>query len=146
MRIRVCTECGPSYSASLEPVNAPRSRQSPDGADAGAAGRPEGEAAARAKRWTRAEYDRLIDRARSAPRSLATGRADKGSLYARADLADYWIVNLVDHVLGVHREPAVDARAPYGWRYPSLATLRPDETATPLAAPGAPTPVSDLIP
>ena len=78
--------------------------------------------------------------------SLAADRREKGSLYARAGLADYWIVDLIDHVLEVHREPAVDSQAPYGWRYASLATLRPGETATPLAAPGAPIPVSDLIP
>ncbi|HEY7654371.1 MAG TPA: hypothetical protein VIG07_16270 [Methylomirabilota bacterium] len=49
------------------------------------------------KRWTRVEYDRLIE---------------KGSPYARAGLADYWIVNLVDRVLEVYREPAADAGAP----------------------------------
>lgn len=31
--------------------------------------------------------------------SLGLDRGDKGSLYARAGLADYWIANLVDHVL-----------------------------------------------
>src|SRR5262245_40105917 len=36
--------------------------------------------------------------------SLALDREHKGSLYARAALADYWIVNLLDQVLEVYRE------------------------------------------
>jgi len=35
--------------------------------------------------------------------SLAFDRVHKGSLYARAEIQDYWIVNLVDRVLEVHR-------------------------------------------
>ena len=49
---------------------------------------------------------------------LALDRAHKGSLYARARLPEYWIVNLVDLVLEVHREPEPDAGAPYSWAYP----------------------------
>jgi hypothetical protein len=30
---------------------------------------------------------------------------------------DYWIVNLVERVLEVYREPVTDAASPYGWRY-----------------------------
>ena len=78
--------------------------------------------------------------------SLAVDRGDKASLYARAGLADYWIVNLVDHVLEVHRDPAADPRAPYGWRYGSILTLRPGDTVIPLAAPAAAIPVVDLVP
>src|SRR5262249_44000778 len=50
---------------------------------------------------------------------LALDRAHKSSLYARAGLADYWVVNLVDHVVEVYREPERDPRAPFGWRYRS---------------------------
>ena len=39
---------------------------------------------------------------------LARGR--KAAAYARAQIADYWIVNLVDRVLEVHREPARPGR------------------------------------
>src|SRR5215510_3090877 len=35
--------------------------------------------------------------------SLALDREHKGSLYARAGLVDYWIVNLIDGVVEVHR-------------------------------------------
>src|SRR3972149_2531438 len=49
--------------------------------------------------------------------SLRRDREDKGSLYARAGIADYWIVNLVDRVLEVVREPGPEPAAPFGWRY-----------------------------
>jgi len=53
--------------------------------------------------------------------SLAFDREHKGSLYARARLDDYWIVNLVDRVAEIYRRPV-------------------------LAAPGARILVSDLLP
>jgi Uma2 family endonuclease len=78
--------------------------------------------------------------------SLGLDRGEKGGLYARAGLADYWIVNLVDHVLEVYRGPAADAGAPHGWRYASAVTLRAGDEVTPLAAPHFPIPVVDLVP
>ncbi len=50
--------------------------------------------------------------------SLAFDRDQKGSLYARARVADYWIVNLVDRVLEIYRDPGPDRTAAYGWRIP----------------------------
>jgi Uma2 family endonuclease len=78
--------------------------------------------------------------------SLALDRGEKASLYARAGVADYWIVNLVDHVLEVYREPVADPDAAYGWRYGSIASLRRGDSVTPVARPGAAIPVSDLLP
>jgi Uma2 family endonuclease len=78
--------------------------------------------------------------------SLAVDRGEKASLYARAGLADYWIVNLVDHALEVYRDPAPDTLAPYGWRYASVVTLRAGDTVTPIAAPASSIPVADLVP
>jgi len=73
-------------------------------------------------------------------------RRDKGSLYARAGLGDYWVVNLVDRVLEVYRRPLADPAAPYGWRYAEVQTLSPGETLSRLAAPRARIPVADLLP
>ena len=81
-----------------------------------------------------------------AERSLAFDREDKGSLYARARLEDYWIVNLVDRALEVHREPAPDASARYGWRYRSVTVLTPPATIAALAFPSSPIAVADLFP
>ena len=47
----------------------------------------------------------------------------KASAYARARLADYWIVNLVDRVLEVHREPARPGPARRHWGYAAITTL-----------------------
>ena len=41
--------------------------------------------------------------------SLVLDRAHKGSLYARAGLVDYWIVNLPERRLEVYRDPELDA-------------------------------------
>jgi len=52
-------------------------------------------------------------------------------LYARAQLEDYWVVNLVDRTLEVYRQPVADASAPFG---------------APLAAPTPRVLVRDLLP
>jgi Uma2 family endonuclease len=77
---------------------------------------------------------------------LAFDRRRKASLYARAGIADYWVVNLVDRVLEVYREPVAAPAAPYGFRYRSVTRLGPTATVTPLAAPSAAIPVADLLP
>jgi Uma2 family endonuclease len=78
--------------------------------------------------------------------SLSLDRDHKGSLYARAHLDDYWIVNLVDRVLEVYRQPAADATAAFGWMYASKQVLAPDASVAPLAAPGSAVRVADLLP
>lgn len=78
--------------------------------------------------------------------SLALDRHHKGSLYARAGLADYWIVNLVDRLLEVCREPSLDQAAPFGWRYRSVEVLGREASCYPLARPSASIRVADLLP
>jgi Uma2 family endonuclease len=78
--------------------------------------------------------------------SLAFDRAEKGSLYARSGIADYWILNLPDQVLEVYREPAAAPHAPYGHRYGATITLAPRDTVSPLAAPTAAILVAGLLP
>ena len=78
--------------------------------------------------------------------SLEFDRRSKGSLYARAAVPDYWIVNLVDRVLEVYRDPGPDTSAAFGWRYRSVTRLAPPATVAPLALPGASLPVADLLP
>ena len=77
--------------------------------------------------------------------SLAFDRGRKASLYARAGLADYWIVNLVDRVLEVYREPVRDLGAEFGWRYQSVAICGFDAAISPLALPNAVVRVADVI-
>ncbi|MBI2563812.1 MAG: Uma2 family endonuclease [candidate division NC10 bacterium] len=78
--------------------------------------------------------------------SVNFDREHKASLYARAGRPEYWIVNLVDRVLEVRREPAPSPSAPYGWDYSTVEVLRPGDSVSPLAAPAAQIAVSDLLP
>jgi Uma2 family endonuclease len=78
--------------------------------------------------------------------SLGMDRRHKGSLYARAGLDDYWVVNLIDRVLEIYRKPVRDPEAPFGWRYAHREVLDPSMRATPLAAPNAMIHVADLLP
>jgi Uma2 family endonuclease len=78
--------------------------------------------------------------------SYRIDREYKASLYARAGIAEYWIVDVVQNDLEVHREPEVSPEARYGWRYRRVETLRPPAAVTPLAAPGRAVAVADLLP
>jgi Uma2 family endonuclease len=78
--------------------------------------------------------------------SLTLDREHKGSLYARAGFGDYWIVNLIDRVLEVYREPGPDQAAPLGSRYRSVTVLGQQATVSPLALPGSHIRVADLFP
>jgi Uma2 family endonuclease len=78
--------------------------------------------------------------------SLRLARGRKAAVYARARITDYWIVNLVDRVLEVHREPARPGPARRSWGYASIETLRAEASITPLAAPDAVITVADLLP
>ena len=77
---------------------------------------------------------------------LAFDRAHKGGLYARAGIADYWIVNLPDRRIEIYREPVADSAAPFGWRYGRAIALGPDDRVSPLAAPATEIAVADLLP
>ena len=78
--------------------------------------------------------------------SLSFDREHKGSLYARAGIQDYWIVNLVDHVLEVYRDPGPDPLAAHGWRYRSVTTLAQSAVVVPSAFPDGRIAVADLLP
>ena len=82
----------------------------------------------------------------AAETSLAVDRSFKAGLYARADITDYWIVNLVDRVVEVYREPVASESAPHGWRYASVVIARDTDTISPLAAPYARVAVASLLP
>jgi Uma2 family endonuclease len=77
---------------------------------------------------------------------LGMARGRKAAAYARARISDYWIVNLIDRVLEVHREPMRPGPARRHWGYAAIETLGTDATITPLAAPSASIRVADLLP
>jgi len=78
--------------------------------------------------------------------SLDFDRTRKGSLYARAGIPDYWIVNLPERVLETYRGAEADAAAVFGWRYALVARLTPPATIAPLAFPAARLAVADVLP
>jgi Uma2 family endonuclease len=78
--------------------------------------------------------------------SLGFDRRQKGSLYARAGIMDYWIVNLVDRVVEVYREPRLDPSAAQGWSYRAVTRLTPPAPVTPAAFPAIRVAVADLLP
>lgn len=67
--------------------------------------------------------------------TLAYDRQWKGSLYARAGILDYWIINLKKRQLEVHRDPVPDRSQPLGYRYSRVTTLTKKDFVTPLALP-----------
>jgi Uma2 family endonuclease len=73
-------------------------------------------------------------------------RDPKASLYASANVADYWIVNLVQRQLEVYRDPVADITQMFGFRYNSRAILDPPDKVSPLAVPQASITVADLLP
>ena len=78
--------------------------------------------------------------------SLSFDRDAKGSLYARAGIPDYWIVDVIGRVLEVCRDPGTDLTAPYGWRYRSVTRMSPPEIVALIAVPPARVPVASLLP
>ena len=70
----------------------------------------------------------------------------KASLYARAGVPEYWLVDVVLETVEVHRTPEASSDAIHGWRYARSDTLRPPATITPMIAPQAAIPVANLLP
>ena len=71
--------------------------------------------------------------------SLRFDREDKARLYAKGEIPEYWIVNLVNDVLEIHRVPKDGT-------YQDRIVLTPTDTVSPLAFPDLEIVVSDLLP
>ena len=75
--------------------------------------------------------------------TLRKDRTKKRDNYARAGIADYWIINLVNRRLEVYRDPAPMNG---GFGYKTLLTLFDGDTIAPLLAPNVPVAAGDLFP
>lgn len=71
--------------------------------------------------------------------SLRFDRDQKARIYAKAGIADYWIVNLIDDELEVCRDPVDGA-------YATRLVLQATEVVSPLSFPDLEIAVSDLLP
>ena len=63
----------------------------------------------------------------------------KAKVYAEAGVLDYWIVNLQESQIEVHRKPV------NGERYEDVQIIKPGKTISPLARPQATLDVADLF-
>jgi Uma2 family endonuclease len=77
--------------------------------------------------------------------SLAYDRSTKARLYAQAGIQDYWIVNLVDRQLEVHRGPQSKSESAPA-HYASVEILKGEQSIAPLAAASSVVRVADLLP
>lgn len=77
--------------------------------------------------------------------SLAYDRTRKGRAYAASGIPEYWIVNLADGQLEVHRQPAAGSEQSRDAFYQDVTIYRSSETVSPLSAPSAVLPVSSLL-
>jgi Uma2 family endonuclease len=77
--------------------------------------------------------------------SLRHDRA-KASLYAQAGIPDYWIVNLIDRVLEVHRDPVSEPASQAEFRYTMQQTYSEQDSIAPLFSPNTSISVRSLLP
>ena len=78
--------------------------------------------------------------------SLEYDRKTKGSLYAKAGILDYWIINLENHQLEVYRKPVIDLKQAYGYAYSEKAIFKVSDFITPLAMQQTVIAVAELLP
>jgi len=78
--------------------------------------------------------------------SLLHDRNHKASLYAKAGIMDYWIVNLPERRLEVHRNPVANAEAEFGFDYADKLILKEGESVAPLTKSDVMIDVVDLLP
>lgn len=65
--------------------------------------------------------------------TVAYDRLQKASLYAKAGVADYWIINIKARQVEVHRQPVEDATQPFGFGYAVVTTYGAEAVVQPLA-------------
>ena len=78
--------------------------------------------------------------------SLSIDLGDKALLYGAARIAKYWVVDLNNRLLIVHRDPQPDATSSSGFSYQSVSRFDDATTVATLALPGTAIHVSDLLP
>lgn len=78
--------------------------------------------------------------------TLRYDRSKKASLYAKAGVEDYWVLNLPDRKLELHRKPIRDDAQVYGYGYSSVTVLSSTDSVAPMSAPLRHMQISDLLP
>jgi len=77
--------------------------------------------------------------------SVTLDREEKASLYARAGVPDYWIVDIAREVVEVHRQPMTMPAARFGWSYARVEHLGREAVLSPVAAPTSRVALADFL-
>ena len=78
--------------------------------------------------------------------TLSIDLGDKADLYAAAGIADYWVLDLNNRLLHLHRDPQPDLSTRSGFRYNDVRQLDDSATVPPLTLPAMSLLVRDLLP
>lgn len=78
--------------------------------------------------------------------TLLYDRKRKGSLYAKNNIQDYWIVNLKDRRLEIYRRPITDDETFYGFGFGEIQIFTESDTVSSLAKTEIEIKVADLFP
>jgi Uma2 family endonuclease len=78
--------------------------------------------------------------------TLALDLGDKALLYAAAGIPDYWVLDLGNRLLHVHRDSQQDATSISGFRFRRIDRINDTGSIAPLALPGMIIDVKDLLP
>ena len=78
--------------------------------------------------------------------TLRTDRQHKLQIYAKAQIADYWILNLVERQLEIYRRPQPSESNATRWHYAEITIYTETETVKSLALPKKEIFVASLLP
>jgi Uma2 family endonuclease len=78
--------------------------------------------------------------------SMAFDKLTKACLYASMQIPDYWVLDLENKKLWVHRQPIADGTVPFGHRYSSVEAVPADGSVSPLEKPEARIAVAQMLP
>ncbi len=79
-------------------------------------------------------------------RTLNYDRTRKASLYAKAGIQDYWVLNLKKNQLEIFRRPIPDSDARHGFSYGDQHIAVESESVSPLIEPNIVIAVTDMLP
>lgn len=78
--------------------------------------------------------------------SLSYDRSAKAAVYARSGVPEYWIINLVERLLEVHRQPQPMPNRPLGHYYADVTKLAETQAVASTSVPDKVIAVADLLP
>ncbi len=70
----------------------------------------------------------------------------KACLYASMEIPDYWVLDLENRQLIVHRQPVIDEKAPFGHRYQKTETIAANGQVSLLENSAVTIPVASMFP